>query len=140
MLDSSRRTCRLCSCCTGRPANSRDVQFGYGGGSKPMEIGCTTHFRTYLSGDWDVHSGMATSSPGRFFKPSRYPLGPWLQRAAQALIMTTVFKAHFHDQARAQASGRRSLAEVLDNSSLHLTWHLTGKWSLEEENLPGCQT
>ena len=37
-------------------------------GSKPMVpfwgFRCTTHFRTYFSGDWDVHWGYGISSHG----------------------------------------------------------------------------
>ena len=39
----------------------------YGHGSKPMvpfQDRCTTHFRTYFSGDWDVHWGYGVLTHG----------------------------------------------------------------------------
>ena len=56
---------------------------GYGCGSKPMvPFGgrYTTHFRTYFSGDWDVHWGTDLAfDPWAYLVKKRGRQPPWLQ-------------------------------------------------------------
>ena len=58
----------------------RRKQMAVGQKSKPMVPFPGTHFRTYLSGDWDVHwgeTGLLTHGQRSKF-PSRHRGGPWL--------------------------------------------------------------
>ena len=58
-----------------KPRKSFRLQ--YGCGSKPMasHLGVgefTTHFRTYFSGDWDVHWGYEILTHGHMFSPGSF--------------------------------------------------------------------